>query len=39
MTAKISDYKDVLYSREYSNDVPLQTSLAKRVALSEWQIE
>ena len=34
MTAKVSDYKDVLYSREYTNDVPPQTNLAKRVALA-----
>lgn len=36
MTARVSDYKNVLYSREYSNDVPPQpqTNLAKRVALA-----
>ena len=34
MTAKISSYKDVLYSREYSNDISPQTDLAKRVALA-----
>jgi len=34
MTARISDYKNILYSRDYSNDTPPQTNLAKRVALA-----
>lgn len=34
MTARVSDYKDSLYHREYSNDVPCQKSLIKRVALA-----
>lgn len=34
MSARVSDYKDVLYSREYTNDAPPQTNLAKRVALA-----
>ena len=34
MTAKVSDYKNVLYSRNYSNDVRAQTNLVKRVALA-----
>lgn len=34
MSAKVSDYKDVLYTREYSNDAPPQTELFKRVALA-----
>ncbi len=31
MTARVSDYKEVLYMREYSNDVPPQTDLLKRI--------
>ncbi len=34
MTARVSDYKNVLYTREYSNDAPQQTELYKRVALA-----
>lgn len=34
MSAIISDYKNYLYSREYLNDVPAQTQLAKRIALA-----
>jgi endonuclease/exonuclease/phosphatase family metal-dependent hydrolase len=34
MTAKVSDYRNHLYSRDYSNDAPPQTDLAKRVALA-----
>lgn len=34
MTAKISDYKSILYSRDYSNDVPAQTQIVKRITLA-----
>jgi endonuclease/exonuclease/phosphatase family metal-dependent hydrolase len=34
MSARISDYNDVLYSRELSNDLPVQTDLIKRTALA-----
>ncbi len=34
MSAKVSDYKDVLYTRDYSNDAPPQTNIVKRVALA-----
>ena len=32
MTAIVSDYKNVLYSRNYLNDLPPQTDLFKRIA-------
>lgn len=34
MTAKISNYKDILYNRDYLHDVPRPTDLAKRVGLA-----
>lgn len=34
MTARVSDYKDSLYHREYSRDISTQTTLFKRVALT-----
>lgn len=34
MTAKISDYKNILYCRDYSRDAPPQSDLFKRIALA-----
>ncbi|MBY0530212.1 MAG: hypothetical protein K2P51_08530 [Rhabdochlamydiaceae bacterium] len=34
MTAKVSDYKNELYSREYPNDAPPQTDYLKRIGLA-----
>lgn len=34
MTAIVSDYKNLLYTREFSNDIPKQSNLIKRVALA-----
>jgi hypothetical protein len=34
MTARVSDYKDSLYYREYANDAPPQLSLVTRVVLA-----
>src|SRR5579872_1146891 len=34
MTAKISDYKDVLYTRDYANDHPPQTNVLTRTAFA-----
>jgi endonuclease/exonuclease/phosphatase family metal-dependent hydrolase len=34
MTARVSDYKNELYAREYANDVPPQTDYLKRIGLA-----
>lgn len=34
MTARVSDYKNVLYWRDYSHDAPPQTQVLKRIALA-----
>lgn len=34
MTAQVSDYKNVVYHREYDHDVPQQDHLASRVAMA-----
>ncbi len=34
MTARVSDYKNALYSRDYSHDAPPQETIVKRAALA-----